>query len=78
MITEIKVPPIESAGRLSVGRWFKRIGDPVSSDEPVAEIDTADGTCEIRATTTGVLTQVIAQDGRSVAPGAVIGLITEY
>jgi pyruvate/2-oxoglutarate dehydrogenase complex dihydrolipoamide acyltransferase (E2) component len=35
MGTEIKVPKIAGASRLSVGRWFKNIGDPVSIGEPV-------------------------------------------
>jgi hypothetical protein len=37
---EIRVPKIADASNLSVGRWFKRVGDPVSIGEPVVEIDT--------------------------------------
>ena len=49
MGTEIKVPKIAGDSRLSVGRWFKRVGDPVSIDEPLVEIDTYNLTHEIRA-----------------------------
>ena len=36
MVTEILVPAdLKSDVVLSVGRWFKRIGEPVSRDEPI-------------------------------------------
>ena len=41
MITEICLPKIKkSMTRASIGRWFKRVGDPVSVDEPLVEIET--------------------------------------
>jgi hypothetical protein len=40
MLTEILVPTIADAGpKLSIGRWFKSAGDPVTSGEPLVEID---------------------------------------
>jgi hypothetical protein len=33
--TEIKVPTIAGAAKLSIGRWFKRVGDPVTIGEPL-------------------------------------------
>ena len=59
MVIEIKVPKIAGALRLSVGRWFKRAGDPVSIGEPVVEIDTYEMTHEIRAPATGILSEVL-------------------
>lgn len=77
MGTEIKVPKIAGASNLSVGRWFKRVGDPVSIGEPVVEIDTYDLTHEIQAPVTGVLSKVLVQDGGSVEPGTVLGTIDQ-
>ena len=38
---EIKVPKIAGAGaKLSIGRWFKQVGDPVTEQQPLVEIDT--------------------------------------
>ena len=38
---EIKVPKIAGAGaELSIGRWFKQVGDPVTEQQPLVEIDT--------------------------------------
>ena len=79
MITEIRVPHVPNAGvKLSLGRWFKRTGDPVSLDEPLVEINSADLTHEILAPATGVLTSVFAKDGQSIAPDAVLGSITQF
>ena len=50
MLTEILVPTIADAGpKLSVGRWFKSGGDPVTSGEPLVEIDSDNVTHEIRS-----------------------------
>jgi hypothetical protein len=43
MGTEIKVPMIVGA-KLSIGRWFKRVGDPVSIDEREKMRDSISGT----------------------------------
>jgi Biotin-requiring enzyme len=52
MGTEVKVPKIAGVLRLSVGRWFKSVGDPVSIGEPLVEIDTYNMTHEMRAPAT--------------------------
>jgi pyruvate/2-oxoglutarate dehydrogenase complex dihydrolipoamide acyltransferase (E2) component len=77
MGTEIKVPKIAGTSRLSVGRWFKRVGDPVSIGEPVVEIDTYNMTHEIQAPVTGILSEVLVKDGGSVEPGTVVGTIDQ-
>jgi len=77
MVIEIKVPKIAGALRLSVGRWFKSAGDPVSIGEPVVEIDTYEMTHEIRAPATGILFEVLVKDGGSVEPGTLLGTIDE-
>jgi 2-oxoglutarate dehydrogenase E2 component (dihydrolipoamide succinyltransferase) len=76
MGTEIKVPKIAGVSNLSVGRWFKRLGDPVTIGEPIVEIDTDGLTHEIHAPVTGILSKIFVRDGGSVGPGTVlVGLI---
>jgi pyruvate/2-oxoglutarate dehydrogenase complex dihydrolipoamide acyltransferase (E2) component len=78
MGTEIKVPMFADAGgRLSIGRWFKGVGDPVSIGEPLVEIDTYNRTHEIQAPVTGILSKVLVVDGGSVEPGTVVGTIDQ-
>jgi len=71
------VPKIAGASKLSVGRWFKRVGDPVSVGEPVVEIGTYNLTHEIQAPVTGILSKVLVKDGGSVEPGTVMGAIDQ-
>jgi 2-oxoglutarate dehydrogenase E2 component (dihydrolipoamide succinyltransferase) len=78
MVTEILVPTdLKSDVGLSVGRWFKRIGEPVSRDEPLVEIDTDNVTREIRASVTGILSNVLVRDGAPVDHSTLLGTITE-
>ena len=75
-MAEIKVPTISGAGaNLSVGRWFKRVGDPVTVQEPLVEIDTDNVTHEILTPITGVLAAVLVKDGGSVEPGTLLGIV---
>ncbi len=77
-MAKIEVPKLAST-RLSVGRWFKRLGDPVTVQEPLVEIDTdTDGlTHEIRAPITGILSKIFVEDGATVEPGTVLGTIDQ-
>lgn len=79
MITEICLPKIKkSMTRASIGRWFKRVGDPVSVDEPLVEIEADNMTIEVAASATGVLSEILVRDGETVKTGTVLGKITEY
>jgi 2-oxoglutarate dehydrogenase E2 component (dihydrolipoamide succinyltransferase) len=79
MVTEICVPKIKkSVTRGSVGRWFKRVGDPVTVDEPLVEIETDNITIEVAASITGVLSEILVRDGETIKAGTVLGKITEY
>jgi 2-oxoglutarate dehydrogenase E2 component (dihydrolipoamide succinyltransferase) len=79
MLTEIRVPTIADAGpKLSIGRWFKRAGDPVTSGEPLVEIDTDNVTHEIRSPVTGVLSKIFIKDGGSVEAGTTLGTISQF
>ena len=77
-MTEIAVPTIPGAGaKLSIGRWFKRVGDPVTVHEPLVEIDTDNVTHEIRTPVTGVLAKILVKDGGTVEPGTLLGMIDQ-
>ena len=79
MATEIRVPKIgASETKASIGRWFKRVGDPVSLDEPLVEIETDGTTVEVTAPATGVLSDILLRDGEGVKADTLLGTITEY
>ncbi len=78
MSTEIRVPTLgESVTEATIGRWFKKPGDAVKADEPLLELETDKVTLEVNAPATGALAEIVAKDGETVAPGALLGHIAE-
>ena len=76
MATEIRVPALgESVTEATIGRWFKKLGDPVGADEPIVELETDKVTLEVNAPASGVLAEIIAKDGETVGAGALLGQI---
>src|SRR3954447_4443773 len=78
MATEIRVPTLgESVSEATVGRWFKKPGDPVKADEPLVELETDKVTLEVNAPAASTLGDIAAKDGETVSPGALLGSINE-
>src|ERR1700726_1823991 len=77
-MTEIRVPTLgESVTEATIGRWFKKAGDAVAVDEPVVELETDKVTIEVPAPVAGVLGDIAAKDGETVAVGALLGQIND-
>ncbi|MBV9561863.1 MAG: 2-oxoglutarate dehydrogenase complex dihydrolipoyllysine-residue succinyltransferase [Bradyrhizobium sp.] len=77
-MTEIRVPTLgESVTEATIGRWFKKAGDAVAVDEPLVELETDKVTIEVPAPSAGVLGEIAAKDGDTVAVGALLGQITD-
>nr|MBA2401862.1 dihydrolipoamide succinyltransferase [Bradyrhizobium sp.] len=77
-MTEIRVPTLgESVTEATIGRWFKKAGDAVAVDEPLVELETDKVTIEVPAPSAGVLGEIAAKDGETVAVGALLGQITD-
>ena len=78
MSIEIKVPAMgESVTEATIARWLKNEGDLVKADEPLVELETDKVTIEVPAPAAGVLSEVAAKDGDTVAVGALLGAIKE-
>ena len=78
MTIEIKVPVLgESITEATVGRWFKKPGDAVKADEPLVELETDKVTVEVPAPVAGVLGDILAAQGATVAIGALLGALNE-
>src|ERR1700749_1151704 len=77
-MTEIRVPTLgESVPEATIGRGFKKAGDPVAVDEPLVELETDKVTIEVPAPSAGVLGEISAKDGETVAVGALLGQIND-
>ncbi|GDX38085.1 dihydrolipoyllysine-residue succinyltransferase component of 2-oxoglutarate dehydrogenase complex [Methylocystaceae bacterium] len=77
-MTEIRVPTLgESVSEATVGKWFKKPGDTVKADEILTELETDKVTLEVNAPCAGVLSEILIKAGETVAPGALLGQISE-
>ena len=77
-MTDIQVPTLgESVTEATIGHWFKKAGDAVAVDEPLVELETDKVTIEVPAPSAGVLGEIAAKDGETVAVGALLGPINE-
>jgi 2-oxoglutarate dehydrogenase E2 component (dihydrolipoamide succinyltransferase) len=77
-MADIRVPSLgESVTEATIGKWFKQPGDTVAVDEPIVELETDKVTIEVPAPASGVLAEIAAKDGDTVAVGARLGEIKE-
>ena len=77
-MADIRVPTLgESVTEATVGKWFKEPGEAVTVDEPLVELETDKVTLEVPAPAAGVLSDIAANNGETVAIGALLGRITE-
>lgn len=56
-------------------RWLKNVGDRVSENEIIVEVETVKATVEIEAPADGVLATIVAPEGATVKINAVIGTV---
>ena len=59
----------------TVTTWFKKVGDRVTEDEPLAEIEAEKATHELESPATGVLTAIVVAEGEEVKVRTVLAII---
>jgi pyruvate/2-oxoglutarate dehydrogenase complex dihydrolipoamide acyltransferase (E2) component len=59
----------------TVTTWLKKVGDVVSEDEPLAEIEAEKATQELESPATGILTEIRVQEGEDAAVRTVLAMI---
>ncbi len=78
MAVEIRVPTLgESVTEATVAQWYKQVGDAITADEPLCELETDKVTLEVPAPSSGVLTEIVADADAVVEPNALLGVIDE-
>lgn len=74
---DVTVPSMgESVAEGTIASFLKQVGDAVSKDETIAEIETDKVALEVPATADGVIAEWLVAEGDGVTPGAVIARIT--
>jgi 2-oxoglutarate dehydrogenase E2 component (dihydrolipoamide succinyltransferase) len=77
-MADIMTPALgESVTEATVARWAKKAGDAVRKDEILVELETDKVSLEVAAPSDGVLSEILAEEGATIEPGAVLGKITE-
>jgi 2-oxoglutarate dehydrogenase E2 component (dihydrolipoamide succinyltransferase) len=70
---EVRVPDLGDAGRVTVIEWLRGVGERVRAGDDLVEIETEKTTFIVPSPADGVLSEVRAERGRSVAVGETIG-----
>src|SRR5687768_1287854 len=76
MATDVLMPQMgESIAEGTVSRWIKKVGEKVDRDEPLLEISTDKVDAEIPSPAAGTLTEILVQEGQTVAVNSVVARI---
>ena len=74
--TRVTMPQLgESVHEGTISKWLVKPGDKVVEFEPMLEVDTDKVNAEVPAPVTGVLKEILAQEGATVQAGSEIALV---
>ena len=75
-VVEVVMPQMGvSVSEGTVTKWLKHVGDLVQSDEPLLEISTDKVDTEVPSPGTGVLQEILVQEGETVEVGTIVARI---
>lgn len=78
MSFEVKVPILpESVAEATVAVWHKQVGDAVSIDENIVDIETEKVVLEVPSTVDGVIKEIKFEEGATVGEQEVLAIIEE-
>jgi 2-oxoglutarate dehydrogenase E2 component (dihydrolipoamide succinyltransferase) len=73
---EVAMPKLgETVTEGTVGRWLKRVGEPVAFDDPLYEVSTDKVDSEIPSPYDGVLLEILVPEGQTVPVGTALARI---
>src|SRR5690625_944456 len=78
MATEIKVPVLpESVADATIAAWHKKVGDSVSRDENIVDLETDKVVLEVPSTVDGVIKELKFEEGDTVTSQQLLAIIEE-
>lgn len=78
MTIEIKVPPLpESVADATLVGWHKKVGESVSRDENLVDLETDKVVLEVPAPASGTISRIVAEDGATVVAGDLLAILEE-
>jgi len=77
-MADIMTPALgESVTEATVARWTKKAGEAVKKDEILVELETDKVSLEVASPADGVLSAIGAEEGATVVPGTILGVVSE-
>jgi pyruvate dehydrogenase E2 component (dihydrolipoamide acetyltransferase) len=77
-MTDVTLPSLgESVTEGIITQWFKKVGDTVARDEPLFEVSTDKVDSEMPSPAAGVLIEILAEEGDTVATGSRVAVIDD-
>jgi len=74
---DVMVPTLgESVTEATVSSWFKKVGDSVTQDEMLCELETDKVSVEVPAPASGVLAEILAAEGVTVEAGGKLAVMS--
>ncbi|WP_430447792.1 2-oxoglutarate dehydrogenase complex dihydrolipoyllysine-residue succinyltransferase [Rhodophyticola sp.] len=74
---DVMVPTLgESVTEATVSTWFKAVGDSVTQDEMLCELETDKVSVEVPAPASGTLTEILAAEGETVEAGGKLAVMS--
>ena len=78
MSIEIKVPPLpESVSDALLVAWHKNVGESVSRDENLVDLETDKVVLEVPAPASGTIAKIVVENGATVEAGDVLAILEE-
>jgi pyruvate dehydrogenase E2 component (dihydrolipoamide acetyltransferase) len=78
MATDVVMPQMgESIAEGTIVKWLKKVGETIGRDEPLLEVSTDKVDTEVPSPAAGVLTEILHQEGETVAVNSVVARIGE-
>ena len=78
MSIEIKVPPLpESVSDATLVAWHKNVGESVSRDENLVDLETDKVVLEVPAPVSGSIVKIVVENGATVVAGDVLAVLEE-
>lgn len=75
---EIKIPELaESITEGTIAEWLVKVGDKIEKGDPIVELETDKVNVEVNSDFSGVITEVLQEEGNDVAVGDVIAKLDE-
>jgi len=73
---DVRVPDEQEGTKAVVRGWLKRVGETVTVNDPLVELETDKVTQEVHSPAAGVLSEILLDTDADAVPGAVLGRIS--